>query len=192
EAHQEWGSGVRLLESSLELASELLGIDHPRVAELMGSLANMLLQDGRDVEEADHLCARGLDILALTYGDLPVSSDLWPRTPEDLAQIRLTFSSLYSIRAHAAFQRREPMGCRLLLNRALLMLDVPQEELSPEMRAGIAAAHGSTLQAMAHLVSEEGDDAQAERLFQRALAQAEQGDPDRLAGLLDDWAMWLE
>jgi len=52
--------------------------------------------------------------------------------------------------------------------------------------------HGSTLQAMAHLAIDEGDDAQAERLFQRAMAHSEQGDPDRLAMLLEDYAAWLD
>ncbi len=192
EAHQEWGRGRRLLESSLELAAELLGYDHPRVAELMGGLANMLLQDGREIDEADRLCARGLDILARAYGDLPVSTDLWPRTADELTQIRLTFSSLHTIRAHAAFMRDEPLACHFLLNRALLMLDVPEDELSADLRASLAAAHGTTLQALAHLASEEGDEPQAERLFQRALAHAEHGDPDRMALLLDDYAVWLE
>ena len=192
EAHQEWGRGRRLLESSLELAAQLLGADHPRVAELMGALANMLLQDGHDVDEADQLCARGLEILVRAFGELPVSSDIMPRTPDELTQIRLTFSSLNAIRAHAAFMRDQPLACRFLLNRALLMLDVPEDDLSPEVQASLAAAHGSTLQAMAHLASEEGDEPQAERLFQRSLAHAEHGDPDRLALLLDDFATWLE
>jgi hypothetical protein len=192
EAHQEWGSGQRLIESSLKLAAELLGADHPRVAELMGAMANMMLQDDRDVDEADQLCARGLEILARYYGETPASSDIWPRSPDELAQIRLIFSSLNSIRAHAAFMRGEMLGCHFLLNRALLTLDVPEAELSPEIRASLAAANGSTLQAMAHLAIEEGDDVQAERLFQRALAQSEQGDPDRTAMLLEDYAAWLD
>ncbi len=192
EAHQEWASGQRLLERSLELASELLGADHPRMAELMGALANMLLQDGRDPDEADQLCARGLDILARNYGDMPVSTDLWSRTLEDLAQMRLIFSSLYALRAHAAFLRQELRGCHLLLNRALFMLDLPEGELPSELRASLAAAQGSTLQAMAHLASEEADDIGAERLFQRALTHAEQGDPERLAAVLEDYAGWLE
>jgi hypothetical protein len=192
EAHQEWGRGRRLLESSLELAAQLLGADHPRVAELMGALANMLLQDGQEIDEADRLCARGLEILARSYGEMPVSTDIWPRSADDIAQIRLTFSSLQSIRAHAAFMRDEPLACRFLLNRALLMLDVPEDDLSVEVRASLAAAHGTTLQAMAHLASEEGDESQAERLFQRSLAHAEHGDPDRLAVLLDDYAAWLD
>jgi tetratricopeptide (TPR) repeat protein len=192
EAHQEWGPGQRLLESSLELAADLLGADHPRVAELMGAMANMLLQDDRDVDEADRLCARGLEILARSYGDMPVSTDIWPRSPDELAQIRLIFSSLNSIRAHAAFIRGQPLACHFLLNRALLMLDVPDGEVSAEIRASLAAGHGSTLQAMAHLAIDEGDDAQAERLFQRAMAHSEQGDPDRLAMLLEDYAAWLD
>lgn len=192
EVHQEWGAGRRLLESSLELVAQLLGADHPRVAELMGHLANMLIQDGREVAYADELGARGLEILARAYGEMPLSTDLWPRAADDLAHIRLGFSSLYSIRAHAAFSRGELAACRLLLHRALFMLDLPEAELSSEMRANVAAAHAGTLQALAHLVSEEGDDGQAERLFQRSLALAEQGDPDRLAGLLDDYAVWLE
>ncbi|MFI5267544.1 MAG: hypothetical protein ACHQ7M_09230 [Chloroflexota bacterium] len=192
EAHQEWGSGQRLLESSLKLAAELLGADHPRVAELMGAMANMLIQDDRDVDEADQLCARGLEILARSYGDMPVSSDIWPRSPDELTQIRLIFSSLNSIRAHAAFVRGEMLACHFLLNRALLMLDVPDGEVSSEIRASLAVAHGSTLQAMAHLAIEEGDDAHAERLFQRAMAHSEQGDPDRMAMLLEDYASWLE
>jgi tetratricopeptide (TPR) repeat protein len=192
EAHQEWGRGQRLLETSLELTAKLLGPDHSRMAELMGALANMLLQDGRDVDEADQLCARGLDILARAYGDMPLSSDIWPRGPDELAQIRLLFSSLSSIRAHATFLKGELLGCHLLLNRALLMLDVADEECSAEMRASLAASRGSTLQAMAHLATEEGDDALAERLFQRAMAHAEQADPDRTAALLEDYAVWLD
>jgi len=192
EAHQEWGSGQRLLESSLKLAAELLGADHPRLAELMGAKANMLLQDDRDVDEADQLCARGLDILARSYGDNPVSTDIGPRSPDELAQIRLIFSSLNSIRAHAAFVRGKMLACHFLLNRALLLIDVPDGEVSAEVRASLAAAHGSTLQAMAHLAIEEGDDAQAERLFQRAVAHSEQGDPDRMAMLLEDYAAWLD
>ena len=192
EAHQEWGRGARLLESSLEVATEVLGADHPRMAELMGSLANMLLQDGRDLDEADQLCARGLEILLRSYGEMPVSNDAWPRPADDVAQMRVTLSSLYSIRAHAVFLRGELPACHFLLNRALLLLDLPEADLSPDLQAGLAAAHAATLQAMAHLATEEGDDAQAERLYQRALARAEQGDPDRQANLLEDFAMWLE
>jgi tetratricopeptide (TPR) repeat protein len=192
EAHQEWASGQRLLESCLTMAADLLGADHPRMAELLGAMANMLLQDGRDVDDADRLCARGLDILSRSYGDMPVSTDTWPRSPDELAQMRLITSSLHSIRAHAAFLRGELLGCHLLLNRALLLLDVSESEVSPEIRASLAAAHGSTLQAMAHLAIEEDDDALAERLFQRAMAHSEQGDPDRTAMLLDDYAGWLE
>ncbi|HEX6513434.1 MAG TPA: hypothetical protein VF157_14110, partial [Chloroflexota bacterium] len=192
EVHQEWGPGRRLLESSLEIAGQLLGADHPRMAELMGNLANMLLQDGRDVEEADRLCARGLDLLARCYGDMPVSTDAWPRSPDELAQMRLVLSSLHAIRAHAMFIQGDLRACRFLLNRALLMLDVSDAEVSPEVRTGLASAHGSTLQALAHLAIEEDDDAAAERLYHRALAHAEHGDADRHATILEDFATWLD
>ncbi len=192
EAHQEWHDGAELLERSLELSADLFGSDHPRIAELMGALANMMLQDGRDVDEADQLCARGLEILVRSYGELPVSTDVWPRTADELAQMRLILSSLHSIRAHAAFMRNELRGCHYLLNRALLMLDLPDGELSTEIRASLAAAHGTTYQALAHLATEEGNFADAERLFQRALSHAEQADPDRCATLLEDYAAWLE
>jgi hypothetical protein len=192
EAHQEWHSGRALLERSMGLAAELLGADHPRVAELMGGLANMMLQEDRDVDEADQLCARGLEILTRAYGEMPVSSDVWPRSPDELAQIRLILSSLHSIRAHAAFLRNELIGCHLLLNRALLLLDVPADELSAELKASLASAHGTTYQALAHLAAEEDDEPAAERLFQRALASAEGADPDRLASVLEDYAAWLE
>lgn len=192
EAHQEWRSGYTLLEASLALAAELLGADHPRIAELMGGMANMMLQEDRDVDEADRLCARGLEILVRAYGEFPVSSELWPRSPDELAQIRLILSSLHSIRAHAAFLRNELLGARYLLNRGLLLLDLPENELSGELKASVAAARGTTIQALAHLATEEDDYPGAERLFQRALAHAEHADPDRLAMLLEDYAGWLE
>jgi len=192
EAHQEWHSGRGLLERSLELAGDLLGADHPRVAELMGGLANMMLQEDRDVEEADRLCARGIELLVRAYGDMPVSTDLWPRAADEVAQMRLVLSSLHSIRAHAAFLRNELLGCRFLLNRALLLLDIPDDELSAELKASLAAAHGTTYQALAHLATEQNDHVEAERLYQRALASSEEADPDRFASLLEDYAAWLE
>jgi tetratricopeptide (TPR) repeat protein len=192
EAHQEWAEGRQLLQSALELAAQLLGADSPRVAELMGGLANMLLQEGRDEEEADMLCARGLEILARAYGELPVSTDFWPRTVEEVTQIRLLFSSLYSIRAHAAYVRGQPAAARFHLNRAVLMLDLPEGELAADLRTGVATAHAGVYQGLALLASDEGDQAGAEQLYRRALSYAEQGDLERHAALLDDYASWLD
>lgn len=192
EAHQEWSSGRKLLDTALELARRVVGADSPRVAELMGGLANMLLQEGRDEEEADSLCARGLEILARAYGDMPVSTDFWPRSVEELTQIRLLFSSLYSIRAHAAFVRGQARATRFLLNRAVLMLDLPEGELPADLRSGVATAHASVYQGLALLASDEEDEVQAQQLYQRALTYAEQGELERHAALLDDYASWLD
>lgn len=191
EAHAEWASGRELLDPSLALAKELMGYDHPRVAELMAAMANMLGQD-EHFDEADELATRGLDILVRRYGDIPASSELWPAPAEELAQMRVLYSSLYSVRAQTAFVHDELRAARFFLHRALLLLDVPADELSSEGKASVATAYGTALHALAHVATVEGDEAQAERLFQRAIAQAEQGDSDRLASLLDDYANWLE
>jgi hypothetical protein len=102
------------------------------------------------------------------------------------------YSSLYSIRAQSAFVRDELPAARFFLHHALLLLDVPVDDLGSDAKANVATAYGTALHALAHVATAEGDEAQAERLFQRAIAQAEQGDSDRLASLLEDYANWLE
>ncbi|MBV8084832.1 MAG: hypothetical protein JO247_08450 [Chloroflexi bacterium] len=192
EGHQEWRAGRRMLESSLELASQLIGPGQPRLAGMMDGLATMILEDTGDAAAADALCARALDILTVAYGELPMPNTVLPRPLDDLATVRLMFSTLYSTRAHAAFLEGNLSGCGYLLNRALLMLDLPDGEVSPDVASAHAASVAEALEAHARLATEQGDEVTAERFFKQALTQSEAAEPDQAANIFEDYASWLE
>ncbi|GEM_PF-2849707 len=188
QAHDHTDELVDLLTRALDIWREQLGFDHPKAAQAAAALGEAVARAGR-LDEADQLCARAVEVFVRFFGEMPVSSELLPSTAEDLATIRIAYASPLETRASIALRRSNRRAAQLFAWRALRLLDVPADGLTDQLRSNLVSMRSEILRLLGQ-ASE--TDAEAERLFQRAIAEAQASEGEALPDALDDYADWLE
>ncbi len=188
EAHHQFNPLVETLRTALASWTALVGPGHPKVAQMMGALANALLLDDHE-DEADALCARAMDIFLQRYGELPMPVELLPTSLDDLAGMRLPMASVLGVRAAIALRRGQPLAAQYLDRKGLWLLDMPSGELSGDTGVTLATARADLLRQLAHGA---GTESAAEQYFRRAIREAEAAGASVLADALDDYADWLQ
>jgi CHAT domain-containing protein/Tfp pilus assembly protein PilF len=171
-AHTSWEQGKyadaeQMYRRSLAIREKALGPDHPDVAESLDGLAEVYSVKGR-FDEAEPLYRRGLAIREKTLG---------PEDPE-VAQSLMFLGQIMS-----GYHRKYPEA-ELLFRRALT---IDEKALGPD-HPDLADA----LSELGRLYQEEGKYAEAEPLFQRAMAVLLRSQHPFLAGALKELATLYE
>ncbi|MGH2469470.1 MAG: tetratricopeptide repeat protein, partial [Chloroflexota bacterium] len=188
QAHDQPSDAVELLGQSLRVWQFLTGPAHPKVAQALGALAQAHLH-AEHLQEADQLCERGLDILSSLLGDMPRASEFVQFSADDLAVARMSFASLLWTRGAVALRQDNALAVAFFGGRALLLLDLNDDEVGETLRPTLCTARAEVLRLLGHAAT---TDAEAEALFHRAMDQARTGEGDVLPSTLEDYADWLQ